>query len=52
MFNLKNLIMNRILFVGLCLVGMMVFVVAKTDTHIKKQPKTEIAKQGYKGVYY
>ena len=44
--------MNRILFVGLCLVGMMVFVLAKTDTPVKKQPKKEIAKHTYKGLYH
>lgn len=42
--------MNRILFVGLCLVGMMVFVIVKADTNVKEQPKNEVAKHQYQGV--
>lgn len=42
---LKFLIMNRIVFVGLCLVGLMVFVLANADLKLEEQPKTEVAKQ-------
>lgn len=37
--------MNRIVFVGLCLIGLMVFVFANADSKLEEQPKTKIAKQ-------
>lgn len=41
--------MNRILFVGLCLVGMAVFVFANAaDKNVKTQPEIKVAKQDYK----
>jgi len=40
--------MNRLLFVGLCLVGMFVFVISSVDTTQKEQPKTEITKDSTK----
>lgn len=43
--------MNRILFVGLCLIGLLVFAVAKTDADLKEQPKNEVAKQEHKTLY-
>lgn len=35
--------MNRILFVGMCLVGLMVFTLIEADTKIKEQPKSKVA---------
>ncbi|SHG95495.1 hypothetical protein DFQ05_2331 [Winogradskyella wandonensis] len=43
--------MNRIVFVGLCLVGIMVFVFANADQDLKEQPKTKIAKEHYQGEF-
>lgn len=37
--------MNRIVFVGLCLVGIMVFVFANAGFKFEEQPKAKIAKQ-------
>lgn len=51
MDNKKSLIMNRILFVGLCLIGIMVFVFNESNTKQKEQPKKEVAKQSYKGQF-
>ena len=36
--------MNRILFVGLCLIGMAVFVLAKADINKEKQTEVKVAK--------
>jgi len=41
--------MNRILFVGICLIGMAIFVFA--NTNIKSQPEVKVAKQDYKHTY-
>lgn len=37
--------MNRIVFVGLCLVGLMVFVFANTELKLEEQPKAKVAKE-------
>ena len=37
--------MNRILFVGLCLAGIMIFVLNTSNTKQKDYTKTEIAKE-------
>ncbi|WP_262890097.1 hypothetical protein [Winogradskyella haliclonae] len=44
--------MNRILFVGLCFVGIMVFVFAHADSKLEEQPKTEVAKESSKKTFY
>jgi len=44
--------MNRILFVGICLLGMAVFVFAKANTTIKKQPEAKVAKLDNKHIYH
>ena len=44
--------MNRILFVGLCLVGIMVFVFNASNTKQKEQPKTKVAKESYNKTFY
>lgn len=47
-FNLlKSLIMNRIFFVGLCLVGMLVFVFSNAYNEQKEMDKRQIAKEHY-----
>ena len=43
--------MNRIVFVGLCLVGMTIFVFANADKPIKSQPETKVIKQHYKNIH-
>lgn len=37
--------MSRILFTGLCLIGILGFVFSKPNEHITKKPKTEIVKE-------
>ena len=44
--------MNRVLFVGLCLIGMMIFAFSSANNNKKEQSKTEVAKEDYKPVFY
>ena len=43
--------MNRILFVGLCLVGMIAFALSTADKEIEKQPKVEVTKESAKPMF-
>jgi len=44
--------MNRILFVGLCLVGIVAFVLVNANSEFEKESKKEIAKEHYKKIVY
>ena len=44
--------MNRILFVGLCLVGIMVFAFSESNAKQKEAQKTKVVKEHSKIEYY
>lgn len=44
--------MNRILFVGFCLAGIVGFAFVNAQSDLKKQPETKIVKEQSNKVYY